>query len=162
MTITRLPMLCVPTMDDTIAFIRRAHAGQVDKDGTEYWQHPLAVMHRLPETADLEVKLAALLHDVLEDTSFTRDALERMGYTARTLNAVELLTLKPGDPRDYEEKIAALVASGNFDAILVKFADMSENSDPVRLAALPPDLRRHFERKYARPKQLLQAALRLT
>lgn len=26
----------MPSVDDTIAFIRRAHAGQVDKDGTEY------------------------------------------------------------------------------------------------------------------------------
>ena len=36
----------MPSIDDTIAFIQRAHVGQVDKDGTDYWKHPVAVMSR--------------------------------------------------------------------------------------------------------------------
>lgn len=34
----------MPSIDETIAFIQSAHAGQVDKDGTAYWQHPVAIM----------------------------------------------------------------------------------------------------------------------
>ena len=59
------------------------------------------------------------------------------------------------------EKIAALIASGNWDAIEVKYADMSENSDPQRLAKLPPELQQHFEMKYANPKEALRRALGL-
>ena len=149
----------MPSIEDTIIFIRHAHADQVDTDGTAYWKHPVAVMNRLLEDCDHEVKLAALLHDVLEDTAHTRADLQVLGYSKRTLDAVELLTLKPGDARPYPEKINVLIASGNRDAVMVKFADMSENSDPVRLAALSPDLRQHFETKYARPLLALKAAL---
>jgi len=116
-------------------------------------------MHRLPKNADIEVKLAALLHDVLEDTHFTRSQLSEMGYSDRTLNAVELVTQKSGDERSYAEKIDGIIASGNRDAIQVKFADMSENTDPVRLAALRPEDRARFEKKYAVPKASLIAAL---
>ena len=149
----------MPTIDETIAFIRFAHAGQVDKAGRDYYHHPVAVMKRLPETTDVEVKLAALLHDVLEDTKHSRATLASMGYTKRTLDAVELLTQKPGDERTYEKKIAALIATGNKDAIRVKFADILENTDPERLAALPPDTRKYLESKYANPKRALALAL---
>jgi hypothetical protein len=153
------PPPAMPTIDETIAFIRVAHLGQTDKAGREYYHHPVAVMNRLPEGADLEVKLAALLHDVLEDTKYTRAHLRSMGYSNKTLNIVELVTQRPGDSRSYGERIATLIASANKDAILVKFADMSENTDPERLAALPPEVRKHLENKYTKPKQALANAL---
>jgi hypothetical protein len=68
------------TIEDTIEFIRRAHAGQVDKGGQPYWQHPVAVMHRLGPDASTDEKLVALLHDILEDTRCTSDDLLAMGY----------------------------------------------------------------------------------
>lgn len=149
----------MPTIHDTIAFIRKAHAGQLDAAGRPYHQHPIAVMNRLPDGADLDVRLAALLHDVLEDTTTTRADLAAMGYSARTLDAVELVTQKPGDPRSYPEKIAAIIASGNRDAITVKLADMSENLDPTGLALLPPERRTYFLAKYAGPIEALRSAL---
>ena len=151
----------MPTIDHTIAFLKYAHAGQTDKAGREYYHHPVAVMNRLPEGADREVRLAALLHDILEDTRYTRADLCAMGYSDRTLDIVELVTGKPQDTRSYEQKIEALISSGNKDAILLKFADMSENTDPKRLAALPPDVRKYLENKYAKPKQALAKALGL-
>ena len=149
----------MPTIAETIDFITEAHAGQVDKDGTAYHLHPIAVMRRLPADIADEIKIAALLHDVLEDTPVTRDQLAAMGYSARTLDAVELVTIKRGDARTYADKIDALIVSGNRDAITIKYADMSENTDPQRLANLPPDLRQHFEKKYVAPKEALQRAL---
>src|SRR5579871_5855288 len=95
----------MPTVEETISFIQRAHAGQTDKAGNEYYLHPIAVMKRLPVEVDDEVRLAALLHDVLEDTAYTRRQLSEMGYSERTLDAVELVTLKSGDMRTYAEKI---------------------------------------------------------
>jgi (p)ppGpp synthase/HD superfamily hydrolase len=149
----------MPTIDETTEFIQLAHAGQTDKAGREYYLHPIAVMKRLPENTDIEVKLAALLHDVLEDTSFTRHDLSAMSYTDRTLNAVEQVTQQPNDTRTYAKKIDALIASGNKDAIQVKFADMCENTDPERLGALPSDVRRRLEQKYSGPTLALQFAL---
>jgi len=34
----------MPKVDETIEFIKRSHAGQTDKAGMPYWQHPVAVM----------------------------------------------------------------------------------------------------------------------
>ena len=149
----------MPTIEETIRFIKEAHAGQVDKSGKDYYHHPIAVMNRLPPDAACEVKLAALLHDVLEDTPFTSEQLADMGYSERTLKAVELVTQKPNDAHAYSEKIDAIIASGNRDAIQVKFADMSENFDPSRLAALEPERRDYFTQKYAGPIQALRLAL---
>ncbi len=155
----------MPTVEETIIFIQQAHAGQVDAAGEEYWKHPIAVMDRLPAGTDDDVRLAALLHDVLEDTEYTRTDLEGMGYSKRTLDVVELVTKKTDAPstgdkyQDYERAIVALIAVGNRDAIQLKLADMSENADPTRIAALEPVRRTHFERKYTRPLALLRAAV---
>ena len=145
----------MPTIEETIAFIKRAHAGQTDKAGNGYYRHPIAVMNRLPGDIDDEVKLAALLHDLLEDTPYTRQQLAEMGYSERTLDAVEMVTLKQGDQRTYSEKISGIIASGNRDAIQVKLADVSENSDPARLALLDSAKREHLLEKYSVPLKAL-------
>lgn len=147
----------MPTIEQTIAFIQRAHAGQKDKAGLEYYLHPVDVMNRLPTEAPLETKLAALLHDILEDTRYTRADLESMGYSATTLDAVELVT-NAGDGRDYIDKIRSIILSGNRNAILVKLADVSANSDPSRLALLHESLQLKLRTKYSEPLRLLAAA----
>ena len=149
----------MPTIEETIAFIKSAHAGQVDKVGREYYHHPIAVMERLPDDVDDEVRLAALLHDVIEDTPYTREQLAEMGYSERTLDAVELVTHREGDTRPYAEKIQEIIASGNRDAIQVKLADMSENANPERLALLEPAKREYFVQKYTAPLAALRAAV---
>jgi len=148
----------MPTIEETIAFIVQAHAGQTDKSGKDYHHHPIAVMNRLPDD-DVELRLAALLHDVLEDTPYKRSDLAALGYSARTLDIVEHVTKVPGDVRSYGEKISALIASGDKDAMRLKLADMSENMDPERLALLPPEKRAFFLEKYTEPLAALRAAL---
>jgi hypothetical protein len=148
----------MPTIEETIALIKLLHENQTDQDGQPYWQHPVAVMNLLPEGTDLEVKLAALLHDVLEDTPTTRLYLVCTGYSERTIAAVEAVTKKE-DGLSYAEKIDKLIASGNVDAIMVKFADMTHNTDPKRLAALPPDKQTYFREKYTGPYKKLQEAI---
>jgi len=148
----------MPTLEETISFIQKAHAGQTDKAGNDYYLHPIAVMNRLPANVDIEVKLAALLHDVLEDTPYTRQQLSGMGYSKRTLDTVEMVTHKAGDQRTYAEKIGGIIASANKDAIQVKLADMSENSDPARLALLDPAKREYLLEKYSAPLRALRQA----
>ncbi len=149
----------MPTIDETITFIRQAHAGQTDRSGADYAEHPIAVMRRLPAGVDDAVRHAALLHDVIEDTAWTRADLQRMGYSERVLAAVELVTHTAEDTRPYAVRIAGLIASGNTDALEVKLADMSENADPRRLGKLEPSQRARFEAKYTEPLQALRAAL---
>lgn len=138
----------MPTIEETIAFIQQAHAGQVDAQGVTYYLHPIAVMNLLPNAAPLSVKLAALLHDVLEDTPYTRADLEQRGYDAETLDIVELVTWQPDDRRSFDDKIDALIAAGNHGALMVKRADMTHNSDPVRMQTLSEECRQHFSTKY--------------
>ena len=54
-----------------------AHKGAVDKGGNPYILHPLTVMLSL-ETA--EEKIVGVLHDVIEDTPWTFEALRNEGF----------------------------------------------------------------------------------
>jgi (p)ppGpp synthase/HD superfamily hydrolase len=117
------------------------------------------VMNLLPEGVDIEVKLAALLHDVLEDTEYSRQELSKKGYSKRTLDAVELVTKKRNDPRTYGEFIADIIQSGNRDAMQIKFADISHNSSPERLEAFSQKKRAYKIKKYTKPLEALRLAL---
>ena len=79
-------------LDKAIEFATQAHAGQVRK-GTSipYILHPLeAAAICATVTDDLEVLSAAVLHDVVEDTSATVDKIEQQfGARVATLVAGE-------------------------------------------------------------------------
>jgi (p)ppGpp synthase/HD superfamily hydrolase len=150
----------VPTIDETIEFIKQAHAGQTDKAGNPYWHHPVSVMKRLGEDATDDARLAALLHDVLEDTPHTADDLIAMGYPLAVVSAVQILTRPQGAERPtYMDWIRVVAASGNQIAIRVKIADNEDNSDPARIAALPPE-GRDIVNRYERSLRILRPAIR--
>lgn len=117
---------------------RDAHSGQVDKAGAAYISHPARVAAGARERAqdsdaDL-VEAAAWLHDVVEDTGTTLDDLAELGFPKRLVAAVDAITRKPGEPSDtYYARVAASPI-----ALVVKFADLADNSDPERLALLDP------------------------
>lgn len=151
----------MPTIDETIEFIKQAHTGQTDKAGNPYYLHPVAVMGNLPAGVSEDVKHAALLHDVIEDTHFTRADLEARGYSKETLDIVELVTNSDPD-LPYPAKIRKIIHSGNEGAILVKWADMTENTNPDRLAELPAEKAAYFRAKYGQPyRELTEAVTRL-
>src|SRR5271155_2908668 len=80
-----------------------AHAGQKDKSGLPYAFHPIRVMMRCKSDA---AKIAALLHDVVEDTPVSFDQLSAEGFSEDVLSAVRLLTHDPSVP--YEDYIREL------------------------------------------------------
>jgi (p)ppGpp synthase/HD superfamily hydrolase len=158
----------MPTIQESIDLITRAHAGQTDKAGAPYVGHLLSVYCRveahlaelpadlLTDEARDNVRHAALLHDIIEDTPYTATDLHTMGYPDEVVRWIELLT-KDGTQL-YEEKIASIVASGDLGAILVKLADNEDNSDPARVRALPvPNPARLAQ--YERSKVVLRRAL---
>ena len=103
-----------------------AHKSQVDKSGIPYIFHPI---HLAEQMQNEETTIVALLHDVVEDSSYTFEDLESMGFSERILTAVKLLTREPGVP--YMEYIAKI--KENPIARTVKLADLAHNSDLSRL-----------------------------
>ena len=113
-------------IDIALAIARKAHAGQVDKAGVDYIQHPLYVASQVKTEQE---KAVALLHDVLEDSDITVADLLAYGLSNKVVTAVQTLTKKKGQSyQDYLEK----VKSNNL-ARVVKLADLKHNSDLSRL-----------------------------
>jgi guanosine-3',5'-bis(diphosphate) 3'-pyrophosphohydrolase len=114
------------TLERAIEIAARAHAGQIDKAGQPYILHPLRVMLRLQHNNE---RIAAVLHDVVEDTEVTLEDLAQAGFSADVLGAVEALTKLPGESRMDAARRAAL----HTIALSVKLADNSENMDLSRI-----------------------------
>ena len=149
-----------PTIASTMAFIDRLFHGVTDKGGRPYAGHCFRVMERLPAAASLDEKLAALLHDVIEDTPTTADDLRRMGYSERAIWLVEKLSRPPASagPRlSYIDWIRSIAATSDAGLIAIKLADNADNSDPERIAALP-ESERSIIRRYERAREILTAA----
>ena len=76
-------------------FAARAHAGQYRISGEEYINHPLETAYILAELGlDITTVVAALLHDVVEDTGVTLSDLEKTfgDETALLLDGVTKLS----------------------------------------------------------------------
>ena len=117
-----------------------AHHGQLDKGGLPYVFHPW----HLAEQMDDEIStIAALLHDVVEDTDWTLEQLEAEGFPPESMEALGLLTHPEGQP--YMEYVAGL--RHNSVAVKVKLADLRHNSDFTRLSAVTAGQRARLEQK---------------
>jgi (p)ppGpp synthase/HD superfamily hydrolase len=121
----------MPTVEDALALAVEAHRGQRDKAGQPYILHPLRVMMRLETDAERTV---ALLHDVVEDTPWTLERLRAAGYPEPVLSALDALTRRDGET--YEAFIERL--RPDTLARRVKLADLEDNMDVRRLAAVTP------------------------
>jgi GTP diphosphokinase / guanosine-3',5'-bis(diphosphate) 3'-diphosphatase len=115
------------TIERAIALAAKAHAGQVDKAGQPYILHPLRVMLRVTTE---EERIAAVLHDVVEDTPITFEELQAQGFSESVVDAVRALTKLPGEGR----MAAAERAAANPISLTVKLADNAENMDISRIA----------------------------
>lgn len=113
-----------------------AHAGQVDKGGAPYIEHPAFVSDRVAWCGGGRVAVAAAwLHDVVEDTAVSLDALASV-FPESVVEAVDALTRRDGEPYfDYVER-----ARGNEAACLVKISDLEHNLDESRLPGGGVDL----------------------
>jgi (p)ppGpp synthase/HD superfamily hydrolase len=129
------------TLDEAIQVARRAHEGQLDKSGRPYIGHPLRVMGSL---RDEHERMAAVLHDVVEDTSVTLADLKAAGCPEEVLSAVAAISKQPGeDQATYLARVSA-----NPIARAVKRADIADNMSPDRLSRLDPDTRERLQAKY--------------
>ncbi|MFN0104265.1 MAG: HD domain-containing protein [Bryobacteraceae bacterium] len=135
------------TLERAIALAAAAHEGQVDKAGAPYILHVLRVMMRL-ESA--EERMAATLHDVVEDCGWTLDRLRAEGFPEDVVQGVDAVSRR--ETESYEEFV--LRAMANPIGRRVKMADLQDNSDTSRLREITePDKAR--QEKYRRAMEVL-------
>jgi (p)ppGpp synthase/HD superfamily hydrolase len=104
----------------------QAHAGQRDKAGAPYILHPLRMMMKMENEAEM---IVAVLHDVVEDTPLTLDDLRAKGFSEEIIAAVDHLTCREGEK--YDAFIKRVRQSPL--AVRVKLADLEDNLDLRRL-----------------------------
>jgi len=122
-----------------IAF--RAHAGQVDKQGRDYFIHHLAPVASLLKPFGDEAVAAGWLHDVVEDTPTTLDDLRDAGFSNWVVNAVDSVTRRPGE--EYTEMLwrAAADPYGRLVKLMDNWVNLTglddlAKVDPVKAASL--------------------------
>ena len=108
---------------------RKVHAGQVDKAGEEYFNHPKRVADNFCED---DMVIVALLHDVIEDTDITLDYLKKEGFSDAVLAALDAITKREGE--SYDQFIERV--KDNPIALKVKMADLRDNMNVLRLPVL--------------------------
>ena len=140
------------SLEKAIEVAASAHAGQVDKAGQPYILHPLRVMLQV---SGLHERIAAVLHDVVEDTDLTLENLAGEGFPEDVISAIEALTKRDGETRIQ----AAERAAAHPIALVVKMADVTDNMD---LSKIPHPSNADFARvkEYQAVLSLLRAAAR--
>lgn len=136
------------TLERAIALAATAHEGQVDKAGAPYILHVLRVMLRVDTP---EERMAAVLHDIVEDCGWTLDRLRTEGFPESVVSGIDAVTRR--DPETYEEFV--LRAKADPVGRRVKLADLQDNSDLSRIA-------NPTERDYARLEKYRVAMAALT
>jgi len=136
------------TIEDAVRIARRAHEGQVDKSGRPYIGHPMRVMDRVEGE---HARMAAVLHDVIEDTPVTAADLLAAGCPQRVVDAVVALSKVDGEPTPhYLMRVAA-----DEIALVVKRADIADNMSPERLARLDQATQDRLRAKYTEALRIL-------
>ncbi len=125
-----------------------AHRGQTDRSGNDYILHPIAVSgYCITERG----KIAALLHDVVEDTGITLDDLRAAGFEDDIVNAVDCVSKRGGeDVADYLKRVATSDIAAE-----VKFADMRHNGMRWPAGRPKEEAEENFRKYNGRAKLLL-------
>ena len=131
-------------LERAIGIAVEAHKGQLDKGGNPYILHPLRVMM----SVDFELeKIVAVLHDVVEDSDWTFEALLAEGFSNEVIEALKGVT-KQSDNEDYDSFIQRAIR--NPIGRKVKIADLRDNLDVTRIPELgEKDLQRISKYKKA-------------
>lgn len=125
------------------------HAGQRDKAGSAYFQHPVRVAMRCRTD---EEKIVALLHDTIEDTDVTTEYLLAEGFPQTIVDGILSVTKRDGE--SYEDFVAR--AKRNPLGRVVKLHDLEDNLDIFRLTVLDADMAARYNKYLAAHRFLLE------
>lgn len=130
-------------------YAEQAHEGQFRRSGDPYIIHPLAVANILAEMhMDAQSLMAAMLHDVIEDTAVPKEALiGQFGETVSELvDGVSKLTHIKFESQEAKQasnfQKMAMAMARDIRVILVKLADRLHNMRT--LSAMPPEKKRRI------------------
>jgi guanosine-3',5'-bis(diphosphate) 3'-pyrophosphohydrolase len=133
-------------------YAEQAHDGQLRRSGEPYVTHPLAVAFILAELRmDHQSLIAALLHDVIEDTGIGKSALAEQftPSVAELVDGVSKLTKiefqSKAEAQAENFQKMALAMARDIRVILVKLADRLHNMRT--LGVLRPEKRRRIARE---------------
>lgn len=142
-------------LERALQLASKAHAGQVDKAGKPYIHHPIAVAELILSKYDNQhwpyreftledLRIAALLHDVVEDTEITLDDIEReFGSQVRVI--VDGVTRRKDEGESYRVFIKR-AKQHHPGSRMLKLADLHHNLS--RIDQLPPEeqsIRKRYE-----------------
>ncbi len=138
------PYLSVSEVEKVLAacdFADLAHTGITRKSGEPYILHPIAVSCILANMRlDAETLMAALLHDVIEDTQYTKeDIIEKFGLTvAELVDGVTKLSQSSDKEYNKAASFRKILQATLQDprVIIIKLADRYHNM--TTLGALRP------------------------
>ncbi len=142
----------VEKIRDSFEYGAIAHEGQTRMSGEPYIQHPLEVTAILANMhMDHETLIAAMLHDVLEDTPISKEDLtEKFGSeVSEIVDGVSKLTHLEFESQAAKQaenfRKMMMAMSSDIRVILVKLADRTHNMRT--LGALNPEKRRRIARE---------------
>ena len=139
-------------IEEAYHFSGNAHKGQYRDSGEPYISHPLAVAGILADWhLDPQALMAALLHDVMEDTEVSKDEIsQRFGKPVAELvdgvsklDKIEFQSQEVAQAENFRKMLLAMAR--DVRVILIKLADRLHNMRT--LGAVPPPKRRRVARE---------------
>ena len=124
----------VPLLEKAFAVASRAHEGQHRVSGEDYIHHPLGVARILAELQiDADSIAAALLHDVVEDTTVTLEQIEKdfgreiagLVDGVTKLSRIEYKSKEEQQMENYRKMFLAMAK--DIRVVLIKLADRLHN-----------------------------------
>ena len=147
-----LPPPEVERVQEAYDFAFQAHEGQRRRSGEPYITHPVAVADLLADLhLDSQTLIAAILHDVMEDTPTLKDEITtRFGQEVAELvdgvsklDQIQFKSRAEAQAESFRKMLLAMVR--DIRVIMVKLADRTHNMRT--LGAMPPAKRRSIARE---------------
>ena len=151
-SLSYLPPEELQIVRDAYLFSEQAHRGQFRLSGEAYITHPLAVAGAIAEwQMDVEGVVAALLHDVMEDTTVGKSEIaERFGKPVADLvdglsklDKIEFQSHEEAQAENFRKMLMAMAR--DLRVVLIKLADRHHNLQTM--AAVRADKRRRIARE---------------
>lgn len=140
--------------DTALIIIQKAFEGKFDKAGEPYINHLIRVSEMVPAIGvNQEVKVIALLHDLLEDCPEWNEKALKCFFTERVVEAVVALTRK--HEQSYGDYITQVLEDGW--AAYVKKADLEDNMDIKRLSTLTDEDLKRLRKYHAAYQRVLES-----
>ena len=151
-TLSYLPQEDIDHILEAYCFSEQAHRGQTRLSGEPYITHPLAVAGALAEwRMDAQAIVAALLHDVMEDTAVTKSEIaDRFGKEVAELvdglsklDRLEFQSYQDAQAENFRKMLMAMAR--DLRIVLIKLADRRHNLETM--AQVRPEKRKRIAKE---------------